>query len=120
MANLKLLSIEKHIAQRLKARRKELKIKQHELAKTLGITPQQISKYERKLDSISVKRLYNLCKILSVTPNYFFEDLEDISCVIEQDSMWLCTENLRGQMVQMKIGGIRGIIENIRIIEENQ
>ncbi len=70
--------IETHIGQQLKKRRLFLNIKQYGLAKMLDITPQQLSKYEKGIDRMPASRLYQLCKILSVTPNFFFEGLDGI------------------------------------------
>ncbi|WP_010304290.1 helix-turn-helix domain-containing protein [Candidatus Odyssella thessalonicensis] len=120
MTDINSFSIGVHIAQRLKERRRELNIKQYQIAEILGITPQQISKYERSADSISVSRLYCLCKILSVTPNYFFDGFDKIFLSMDEDSLWLSSENLRGQKIQMKVSGIQGTIESVKIDKESQ
>lgn len=43
------------------------------LSAKLGVTFQQIQKYENATNRISLSRLSDICKALSVSPNYFFE-----------------------------------------------
>ncbi|MBW8308599.1 MAG: helix-turn-helix domain-containing protein [Candidatus Paracaedibacteraceae bacterium] len=78
MINSDFPPIETHIGQQLKKRRLLLNIKQYGLAKMLDITPQQLSKYEKGIDRMPASRLYQLCKILAVTPNFFFEGLDGV------------------------------------------
>ncbi|WP_010298899.1 helix-turn-helix domain-containing protein [Candidatus Odyssella thessalonicensis] len=70
-------SIETHIGQQLRRRREELKMSQYELAQALQITPQQLSKYENGIDRLPASRLYYICRLLTITPDYFFQGLED-------------------------------------------
>ena len=50
-------------------------ISQPALAKSLGITFQQIQKYERGSNRIVASRLYRLSRVLKVPIQYFFQDL---------------------------------------------
>lgn len=115
MTNRKPLHIQTHISRKLKRRREELNLKQKELAHLLGITPQQFSKYERKADNIPAHRLYQLCKILAVTPNYFFDGLEEISLSSSDQSFWLSCENIIGQRVHLEMAEIYGTIRTVKI-----
>jgi transcriptional regulator with XRE-family HTH domain len=58
----------------LKKRRQELSLSQKTLGGMLGITFQQIQKYEKGLNRIGVSRLYDLCRALKVKPSYFFRN----------------------------------------------
>jgi transcriptional regulator with XRE-family HTH domain len=49
---------------------------QEKLANALGLTFQQIQKYERGANRISASKLYELSRILSVPVTYFFEGVE--------------------------------------------
>lgn len=60
----------------LKKRRIELGMSQKELAELVGVTFQQVQKYEKGLNRIGVSRLYEFCKILQVKPSYFFQDFK--------------------------------------------
>ncbi|MCG8494359.1 MAG: helix-turn-helix domain-containing protein [Sneathiellales bacterium] len=59
-------------------RRTLLGLSQTELGQKLGLTFQQIQKYEQGLNRIGSSRLYELSKILKISIAYFFEDLEEI------------------------------------------
>ena len=49
---------------------------QEKLGEALELTFQQIQKYERGMNRISASRLYQLCHVLDVPIEYFFEELE--------------------------------------------
>jgi transcriptional regulator with XRE-family HTH domain len=63
------------IGKRLRARRLEYGLSQGRLAKTVGISFQQIQKYERGSNRIAASRLYDLARVLKVPIDYFFQDL---------------------------------------------
>ena len=54
-------------------RRLMLDVTQEEIAKALGLTFQQVQKYEKGVNRISASRLQHLCKILNVPVSFFFE-----------------------------------------------
>ena len=64
------------IGNRVRARRKELGLSQDRLGQQLGITFQQIQKYENGTNRIGSSRLAEMSKILAVPISYFFEDLD--------------------------------------------
>lgn len=68
------------IGERIRKRRKELKIGLYSLAYDLEISFQQLQKYEKGINRISASKLYEIAKILEVSPNYFFEgiDIEEV------------------------------------------
>jgi transcriptional regulator with XRE-family HTH domain len=119
MNNTKLTSIEAHIGQKINKRRKHLNLRQHELAKLLHITPQQLSKYERGTDKLPPYRLYQLCKVLSVTPNFFFEGLEGVSICFTDQGNWLAYENLKGQKVQIDLCDLYATISDVKILSKD-
>ena len=65
--------VDVHVGQRLRVRRSLLGLSQEKLAEFIGITFQQIQKYERGMNRISAGRLYQFSKILDVPVSYFFE-----------------------------------------------
>ena len=65
-----------YIGQRLKLRRTILKMSQDELASMVGVTFQQIQKYESGANRISASKLFVFSKILNVDISFFFEGLE--------------------------------------------
>jgi len=71
--------VEKHIGQQIKMLRISKKMSQKALAEELGITYQQVQKYETGMNRISVARVWQFCKIFSVTPDFLFKNLLDLS-----------------------------------------
>ncbi len=70
------VDFDKHIGQRLRERRVVLGLNKTALADGLGITFQQVQKYETGSNRISAGRLYGCAELLGVSPAYFFEGLE--------------------------------------------
>jgi len=66
-----------HVGLQVRLRRKELKISQEKLAETLGLTFQQVQKYERGSNRISASKLYEIARTLRVPVAWFFEGLSD-------------------------------------------
>lgn len=64
-----------HIGRRVCKRRTLLGISQAELAEALGLTFQQVQKYEREVNRISAERLHFISDILGVPINYFFDGI---------------------------------------------
>ncbi len=69
--------IDVHVGLQVRLRRKELKISQEKLAETLGLTFQQVQKYERGANRISASKLYEIARTLRVPIGWFFEGLGD-------------------------------------------
>ena len=67
--------VDKHVGRKLKERRLELGISQDELAKNIGITFQQLQKYETGNNRVSCSKLHGIFSQLKVDANYFFEGL---------------------------------------------
>ncbi len=70
------VEIDRHIGQRVRERRVVLGLSQTALADGLGITFQQVQKYEKGFNRIAAGRLYGCAELLGVPPAYFFEGLE--------------------------------------------
>ena len=66
-----------HVGESLRQRRALIGISQEKLATALGLTFQQIQKYEHGRNRISASRLYELSKILEVPISYFFEKFQE-------------------------------------------
>ena len=67
--------VDQHVGQRLRNRRTILGITQQQLAQMLGITFQQVQKYKKGGNRMGCSRLYDVCQILDVDANYFFDDM---------------------------------------------
>jgi transcriptional regulator with XRE-family HTH domain len=66
-------AIDKHVGTRVRMRRLMLDLTQMQLADGLGLTFQQVQKYEKGTNRISASRLHRLSQILSVPVPFFFE-----------------------------------------------
>ena len=66
-----------HVGSRVRLRRIELGISQEKLAAELGLTFQQVQKYERAANRISASRLFQLGKVLGVKVPFFYEGYEE-------------------------------------------
>ena len=69
--------IDIHVGQRVRTRRNLLSMSQERLADALGITFQQVQKYENGVNRVSSSRLFNISKILGVGIDYFFEGFDE-------------------------------------------
>lgn len=67
--------IDIHVGKRVRLRRTLLGMSQEKLGEALGLTFQQVQKYERGTNRIGSSRLYNLSQILGVPVSFFFEEL---------------------------------------------
>lgn len=68
--------VDSHVGARLRRRRILLGLSQEKLAESLGLSFQQIQKYERGGNRIGASRLYELSEILNVPVSFFFEGIE--------------------------------------------
>jgi transcriptional regulator with XRE-family HTH domain len=67
--------IDVHVGARIRLRRTLLGISQEKLAETIGLTFQQVQKYEKGTNRVSSSRLVDLANALDVTVSYFFEEM---------------------------------------------
>ena len=67
--------IDKHVGQRVRDRRRSLELSQQDIAHLLGISYQQVQKYECGLNRISAGRLFMLGHIMRIPVSYFYEGL---------------------------------------------
>jgi transcriptional regulator with XRE-family HTH domain len=62
-----------HVGRRLRLKRTILGLSQEAVGKEIGVTFQQIQKYERGINRMGASRLYDFAKALGVTVSYFFD-----------------------------------------------
>ncbi len=67
--------IDVHVGNRVRMRRMLIGMSQEKLGERLGLTFQQIQKYEKGANRISASRLFQMAQILGVPVQFFFEDL---------------------------------------------
>ncbi|MBL4892054.1 MAG: helix-turn-helix transcriptional regulator [Rhizobiaceae bacterium] len=71
--------IDVHVGSRLRLRRNMASLSQEKLGKQLGITFQQIQKYEKGTNRMGASRLQEIAEILKTPISYFFEDAPSTS-----------------------------------------
>jgi transcriptional regulator with XRE-family HTH domain len=67
--------IDAHVGSRVRLRRTLLGMSQEKLGDALGLTFQQVQKYERGVNRIGASRLFDLARVLDVPIGFFFDDL---------------------------------------------
>jgi len=63
------------IGSRLKLLRKDLKLSQAKLGEEIGITFQQVKKYEKGINRLPIENMIILCKNHNLSIDYFFQDI---------------------------------------------
>jgi transcriptional regulator with XRE-family HTH domain len=69
--------IDRHVGLRIRMRRKELGISQERLAESIGLTFQQVQKYERAANRVSASKLWEMARALNTSIAYFYEGLSE-------------------------------------------
>ncbi len=86
--------IDVHVGSRVRLRRTLLGMSQEKLGEAIGLTFQQVQKYERGMNRISASKLWKLSNVLDVPVSYFFDDLE-----VDEDGK--TTQSLGGEPVNV-------------------
>lgn len=74
MSKKQIQAVDIHVGKKLRQLRLLSNMSQSELAKTAGISFQQIQKYEKGINRISIGRLYEFSKLFKVSVEHFVED----------------------------------------------
>ncbi len=76
MAGKRSSDVDGHVGRRVRERRREIGMTLAKLGNALGVTFQQVQKYEVGLNRVSASRLWDIAKALEVDVGYFFEDIQ--------------------------------------------
>ena len=76
--------VDSHVGVRIRMRRKEMGVSQERLAESLGITFQQVQKYERGANRVSASKLWEIAAALKTPVAYFYDGLSDRDAVAAQ------------------------------------
>jgi transcriptional regulator with XRE-family HTH domain len=68
-------AVDRRLGQRVRTRRLEIGMSQEKLAETLGVTFQQVQKYEKGVNRIAASRLFDIAGALEMPVSRFFEGL---------------------------------------------
>jgi transcriptional regulator with XRE-family HTH domain len=77
--------LDKHVGSRMRMRRMMLGISQEKLGKELGLTFQQVQKYEKGTNRLGASRLQQISQILQVPVEFFFEGVPDTLSMSKSD-----------------------------------
>jgi transcriptional regulator with XRE-family HTH domain len=69
--------VDLHVGMRIRLRRRTIGLSQERLAEALGLTFQQVQKYERGVNRVSASKLYEIARILRAPITSFFEGLAE-------------------------------------------
>ncbi len=69
--------VDRHVGARTRSLRLQRGVSQSELASVLGVSFQQVQKYETGANRVSASKLYSIAQALMVRPGYFFDGLDD-------------------------------------------
>ncbi len=69
--------VDVHVGHRMRLRRHVLDLSQEKLAELLGLTFQQVQKYEKGMNRISASRLWDISRVLGVPVEFFFEEMSE-------------------------------------------
>lgn len=113
---------------KLRALRKERCLTQDALARAVGVSFQQIQKYERGSNRISASRLYHIAQYFGIMPGYFFDHIssEFLDDKVSDEMMkWLATEHgvlwvrLGSQLPAHQFAAILNLVK-IAVTEQRQ
>lgn len=69
--------IDTHVGGRIRLRRTLMGMSQERLGEALGLTFQQVQKYERGVNRVGASRLFDLSRVLDVSISFFFDDMPE-------------------------------------------
>lgn len=76
MVSRRVSAVDIHVGRRVRAARLGLRISQEKLAHAVGVSFQQIQKYEKGVNRIGTGRLHAIAKLLQLPVTYFFEGVD--------------------------------------------
>ena len=75
-----------HVGKRVRMRRTLMGMSQTKLGDALGLTFQQVQKYENGSNRIGASRLYQISQILAVPVSYFFEEMDQLTAIANENA----------------------------------
>lgn len=117
--------VDRHVGLRIRMRRKEMGVSQERLAESLGITFQQVQKYERGANRVSASKLWEIAAALKTPVAYFYDGLGDQDAIAAQrdatQEFMLSSEGMELMAAFPRIAEPairRKIVELVRVVAE--
>jgi len=105
--------IDMHVGARVRAVRLQRGLSQSALARQLGLSFQQLQKYETAANRISASTLYTISRALEVEPYYFFDGLNDASYSPEMMELDLEAVRIAGLISRITDSNIRASLKEL-------
>lgn len=93
--------VDRHVGLRIRMRRKEIGVSQERLGEIIGLTFQQVQKYERAANRISASKLWEVAQALGVPVSYFYEGLCEAGESLETPAATMHDFLMTGEGVQL-------------------
>ncbi len=90
-----------HVGGRVRLRRSALGLSQDQLGAAIGLSFQQIQKYERGANRIGASRLYEMSKILNIPISYFFEGFDALGLAEAKDSSYQADPVIKRETLEL-------------------
>jgi transcriptional regulator with XRE-family HTH domain len=90
-------SVDAHVGSRIRLRRMNLSMSQGQLGEAIGLTFQQVQKYEHGVNRVSASKLYSLSQTLGVSVSFFFENMPATLAQKEVSTSAICSDLLAAQ-----------------------
>jgi len=87
--------IDRYVGSRVRARRVGIRLSQTKLGEAIGVTFQQVQKYENGTNRIGASNLFKIAKTLGVDVAYFFEGVQEIA------------ESMMGESPEVPLAGVK-------------
>lgn len=110
-------NVDIHVGSQIRARRVALGLSQKAVAESIGLTFQQVQKYENGKNRIGASRLFDICKALNVDPGYFFEGLHGNTSAAEPLTAGFGAEHGRQLLEMAKLYKTLPSVVRIKLID---
>jgi CheY-like chemotaxis protein/DNA-binding XRE family transcriptional regulator len=90
------MTLEQYVGTRIRERRRLLKLSQSELASLMGVSYQQLQKYENGVNALTLNRLIQMAQVMNAPPSYFYDGApvtSDVATISEGET--IVTERTR-------------------------
>lgn len=113
-------AVDKKIGAKINQLRVSMGITRQELAEKIGVTHQQLQKYEQGTNRVTASRLVDISNVLHVSVMYFFEDYIESLCIENVKKQRMCMEVMRNFMRIAREDQQDAIRQVIRMMAEGQ
>lgn len=94
--------IDKYVGQQIQNARSLTTMSQGDLAEKVGVTFQQVQKYENGTNRVSCSRLVEIARAVKKPVTYFFPDGSDVAPVDETDMVEINRDEIEGVIIDLK------------------